>query len=99
MKLQQASGDGGFVTRRLGGETIVIPVSSRVGDLDAIYTFNDTGARVWELIQTPTTLDDIVEVLCAEYDAEPEQIRGDVLDLLTELEMNGLVRIGNESAS
>jgi hypothetical protein len=90
--MQQSTGEPGFVTRRIGGETIVVPVSSRVGDLDAIYTFNEVGSRIWSLLERPISVETIVALLTAEYDARSEQIRADVLELLDTLQGKGLIR-------
>jgi hypothetical protein len=97
MKIAQAVGDNGFVTRRVAGETIVIPVSSRVGDLDAIYALNDVGSRVWTLLEEPKSVEEIARVLSEEYDVAREQVMSDVVELLGELRANGLVRDVNES--
>jgi hypothetical protein len=95
--VQQNSGDTGFVTRRVAGETIVVPVSSRVGDLDSIYTLNEVGARVWTLLETPTSVQDILATLCDEYDARRDQIETDLIELLDTLQSNGLVRFAEGS--
>jgi hypothetical protein len=97
--VRQASGDTGFVTRRVAGETIIVPVSSRVGDLDAIYTLNDVGSRVWALIESPTSVEDIVETLCSEYEAPRDQIAGDVVELLRELQTSGLIGLVDGSGA
>ena len=55
--------DREFVTRRIAGETLIIPVAGQVGDLDAIYTLNDVGSRVWELIQGATPVSRIVDAI------------------------------------
>lgn len=96
MKVQQASGDSGFVTRRIAGETIIVPVSSHVGDLDAIYTLNEVGSRVWALLEAPQSVDEIAAALCDEYDVPQEQLRRDLVELLDELQANGLVRATGE---
>jgi hypothetical protein len=90
--VQRGPDEPGFVTRRIAGETIVVPVSSRVGDLDAIYTFNEVGSTIWSLIEKPSTVDAIVARLTAVYDAPREQIMTDVLELLDTLEDKGLIR-------
>jgi hypothetical protein len=96
LKIEQASGDSGFVARQIAGETLIVPVSSRVGDLDAIYTLNEVGSRVWTLIKAPTSTEEIVTALCEEYDAPREQVERDVAELLEELQAKGLVRFTGE---
>ena len=91
--VQQSAGEPGFVTRRIGGETIVVPVSSRVGDLDAIYTFNEVGSRIWSLLERPTTINAIAAVVSQEYDAPPEQVTTDLLEWLDSLRTKGLIRV------
>jgi hypothetical protein len=97
--VQHATGDSSFVTRRIGGETIVVPVSSRVGDLDAIYTFNEVGSRIWSLLETPTALDTLVAVLSEEYDAPAEQLASDVRELLTTLQDKALIHTVDRPAA
>ena len=89
--VQHTTGEPSFVTRRIGGETIVVPVSSRVGDLDAIYTFNEVGSRIWSLLEKPVAIETLVAFLSEEYDAPPEQVAVDVLELLTTLQDKALV--------
>ena len=96
---QQNSGDTGFVTRRIAGETIIVPVSSRVGDLDAIYTLNEVGSRVWTLLEAPKSVQEIIAVLCDEYDAPCEQVTTDLVELLDTLQANGLVQFADPSAA
>jgi hypothetical protein len=43
------------------------------------------GRRVWELVQTPTPVREVVDRLVAEFDVTPEQCGADVLRLLREL--------------
>jgi hypothetical protein len=39
-----------FVTREVAGETIIVPIRGNVGDLNSIYTLNEVGTKIWELI-------------------------------------------------
>jgi Coenzyme PQQ synthesis protein D (PqqD) len=89
--VQQSRGEPGFVTRRIGGETIVVPVASGVGDLDAIYTFNEVGSRIWSLLEQPIAVKTIVATLSDEYEAPAEQLTVDILELLDALRTRGLI--------
>ena len=51
------------------------------------------GQRVWVLLETPMTLDALVEVLTQEYDVDPAQCRADVLPFLEILVENRLLQV------
>ena len=88
---RQRAGDPGFVTRRIAGETIVVPVSGHVGDMDSIYTFNAVGSRIWSLLEQPMSVDAIAAILADEYDAPVGRIAADVAELLDALQGRGLI--------
>lgn len=90
--VREGRGNRQFVTRQIAGETLIVPIAGGVGDLDAIYTLNEIGSRVWQLIDEPTAIARIVSAICEEYDVAPDQARRDVFEFLTELEQAGLVR-------
>lgn len=81
----------GLVCRRIGGETILVPVSSQVGDLDAVYTLSDVGSTIWTLLRQPVSAGEIVEALCAEYDVTSAVASEDVAAFLNVLLSRKLV--------
>ncbi len=90
--------DREFVTRQIAGETLIIPVAGQVGDLDAIYTLNEVASTIWETIEGPTSVNQIVDTLTREYDVTPDEAQADVLELLDALAVKGLIRSAAESA-
>ena len=82
----------GVVGRRMANETILVPVSSGVGDLDSIYTLSEVGSRIWEMLATPVSFGRLVEVICAEYDVSPEVASRDVAEFLDRLVSRKLAR-------
>ena len=74
------------VFRKIGDECILVPIRKDVGDLDSIYTLNETAARIWELIDGKTRVGEIKERLLLEYDVTPSQAEGDLLEHLKQLE-------------
>ncbi|MBZ5689562.1 MAG: PqqD family protein [Acidobacteriia bacterium] len=44
------------VARVVAGETLIVPVRARVGDLASIYSFNGTGSLIWKLLESPKTV-------------------------------------------
>jgi len=86
---------GDVVTRRISEETILVPVKDHVGDLDAIYTLNEVGTRVWELIDGEMSVSQIVEAVCNEYDVTEEEAEKDVKELMDSLQEAGLIHESN----
>jgi hypothetical protein len=82
---------GEFVTRAVAGETIVVPITAGVGDLDSIYTLNEVGATIWELIDGTTTVDEIVAAVTRGFEVGTDQARADVLEFVTSLAEAGLI--------
>lgn len=89
-----ASPAGEYVTRRIAGETIVVPIRSQAALLDSVYVLNEVGARVWELVQAGRGEDEVVATLAAEFEVEPARARADLLAFLGLLREAGLVVSG-----
>jgi hypothetical protein len=47
--------------------------------------------RIWALLETPATVEELVERLCSEFTAESDAIRRDVEEFVTDLERRGAV--------
>jgi hypothetical protein len=91
--------DNRSVTRSIAGETIIVPVRSGVSDLNSIYTLNEVGTAIWQLIDGHRTAKQIIEAIIDEYEVPPEQAGRDVFDYLEKLEAEGLIRqIGEDKA-
>jgi hypothetical protein len=73
------------VFRKIENEYILVPIRSNAADLDYIYTLNEVGARIWELIDGTRTVGDVRDIFCSEYDVTPETAAEDLDALLAEL--------------
>lgn len=61
-------------------------------EAEVYFGLNAVGARVWELLAACGSLDELCESLHAEYPSvAPEVLRADVVELLNELRVHGLV--------
>jgi len=88
--------DENLVTRCVAGETIIVPIKNKVGDLDSIYTLNEVGTMIWGLIDGKKSLSQIAEEICMTYDVTPEEAREDAVDFITTLKKAGLIRRAEE---
>lgn len=79
------------VSRVIGGETLIVPVRGKVGDLASIYSFNGTGSWIWQSLESPKALADVIGKVADEYDIAIEQAREDVERFVKEMIAVGLV--------
>jgi hypothetical protein len=85
-----------FVARDIAGETIIVPVRDGVGDLNSIYTLNELGTKIWQLIDGQTHVKDIVDIITGEYKVTEEEVTKDLIDYLDSLEAAGLIHTTGE---
>jgi hypothetical protein len=74
------------VFRELDGEGVILNLASGI-----YFGLDETGMRMWQLIDEHGRLDAVLARLCDEYDATPEIIERDLLRLASELSDNGLL--------
>jgi hypothetical protein len=76
----------GIVSREIEGELLIVPIASRIGDNeDEIYTLNETGREIWQLIDGNRSVIDIVSELKKSYAGSVEDIIKEVLGIAGEL--------------
>jgi hypothetical protein len=80
-----------LVTREVAGEKIIVPIKGHVGDLEGVYTLNELGATIWQLINGQTTARELIEAVRNEYDVGTAEAEKDVVDFLRSLEDAGLI--------
>ena len=74
------------VFKRLDDRMVLIHLET-----NQVFELNDTGARIWEMLEAGADEDDIAERLSAEFEVAPEQLQRDLNDLLRELTSQGLI--------
>jgi hypothetical protein len=55
------------------------------------YALNSTSARIWELIATPTHIASIRDLLCQEFDVDPDDCLNDIAEIICEMKDAGIV--------
>lgn len=74
------------VSREIEGETIIVPLTSGIGDMeDELYTLNGTGRAVWSRLDGVKSLAEIAAELRKEFEAPAGAIENDVKGLAAEL--------------
>lgn len=78
-------------TRKIGDETIVVPVRARAADLESIYTLNEAGSAIWALLDGERSVADIAKALSDEFEVPEGAALEDVNRFLSALAEAGLV--------
>lgn len=81
------------VARMVGGETLIVPIRGKVGDLASIYSFNGTGTLIWKMLDFPKTIGQLAAAVVQEYDVDPAQAEHDVANFVSEMKCVGLVEV------
>jgi hypothetical protein len=85
-----------FVYRRIGDETILVPIKDNVGDMGSIYNLNEVGAFVWEHLDGRQSLSDIKDRIFEEFDVSSDAANKDLSDFIAQLkEIGALVASGD----
>ena len=74
------------VARDIDGMLIIVPLTAGVGDMeDDLFSLNETGTAIWNMLDGKKTLKKIIAGLEKEYMAEPGQITRDATGIMEEL--------------
>lgn len=68
------------VAREVGDEVVILDL-----DTGTYYGLDRVGARIWKLLSSGRTLDEICETVLAEYEVARSRLEGDVKRLFVQL--------------
>jgi len=57
------------------------------------FSLNETGARIWELLQVSVDQEQLISSMLKEYSVEEIKLRADIVQLLEKLKEAELIRI------
>jgi Coenzyme PQQ synthesis protein D (PqqD) len=72
----------------LAGEVVILSLQS-----GQYFGLNEVGARVWNLIQEPKTVDAVIQAVLKEYDVSLDQLERDLFTLLEQMITNKLIAV------
>ncbi|HEX4695936.1 PqqD family peptide modification chaperone [Sphingomonas sp.] len=80
--------EGDWLSAKVGDQLVMMSASE-----GKYLSLSEVGARIWELIETPKSREDLCATLVTEYDVTPEQCRREVDDFLAMLAKESAARI------
>ena len=74
-----------FVCRQTGEELLLIPLKDNVADFNQYLTLNEAGAFIWEKLDEGDDEASLVAKICAEFEANEEEVLDDLRAFLEKL--------------
>lgn len=79
------------VWRVIEGEVVILTPKN-----STLHVLNELGSRIWELIDEPIGVEELVSKIMAEYEVDEETAKNDTLDFLSSLAEIGVLNISEE---
>ena len=79
---------GDWLSAEVGGEVVMMRV-----EIGNYVGMNEVGARIWQLIETPCSIDALCATLVAEFDVSPHECLADTTAFLDEMVKQGAVSL------
>jgi hypothetical protein len=73
------------VTRKTGSEYVLVPITNNIADMNSVFTLNETGAFIWELIDGKRDVEEIISELTNEYETDAATAEADVMDFIEKM--------------
>ena len=74
--------------RELDGEAVLLNLNN-----ENYYGLDKVGTRMWTVLTSTDSIQKAYEILISEYDTEPEVLKEDLLELVENLQIQGLVKL------
>jgi len=79
------------VTREIAGETMLIPITSQLADMQQIFALDAVSALIWSLLDGTHTLQELIAAVTNDFEVTAEVATADANLFLAELSEVGLV--------
>jgi hypothetical protein len=67
-----------FVEKQVGDELILVPLTDQVANMSEVYTLNEVGAFIWNCLENPLNLDQLVDKVTETFDVSNHTAAYDV---------------------
>jgi len=79
------------VCRNIADETILVPISGNLANMERIFTLNEVGASIWRLMDGTRSMQEILSELTQEFDVAEDQLSGDIAEFVEQLQLSNLI--------
>ncbi|MDR7666854.1 PqqD family protein [Methanosarcina sp. Z-7115] len=82
-----------IVFRKVDTDVLLFPIQQNVGDLCCIYSLNESGAFIWELINGKRKLIEITDLIVEKYRIDKKEAEADILMFFEELQKIDAIKL------
>lgn len=82
---------GEIVSRKIAGETILVPVKGKLADMQRIFSLNPVGEYIWRQLDGERDLQEIVNSIHLSFNVDRKQADTDLREFIGELASEGLI--------
>lgn len=75
-----------FVTREVGNELIVVPLSANVAQMNELFTLNETAKVIWENLNEGIDMPTLIQTITDTFDIDKYTAEKDIESFLRRLE-------------
>ena len=81
----------GFVLKKVADSFVIVPTGKNTVDFTAMITINETGAFIWNLLESDVDIEFVAKKMCDEYDIDIETAKADALEFIDILIQNNVL--------
>lgn len=82
-----------IVTRKVAGETILVPIKGRLADMQKIFSLNEIGDFIWNMIDGKRSTKEICKEIISRFDVDEKVAEDDLNIFIRDLVKEGLIRL------
>jgi len=77
-----------MLSAEIGGEAVMMSIEK-----GAYFGLNPVATRIWDLIEQPKTIAELIQAITDEYDVSAEQAADDVQEFVAEMIERGIAQV------
>ncbi len=81
----------GFILKSVAGSKIVIATGEQRMNFNGVITFNEVGAKVFNMLDGTHSVEEIVNKIAEEYSVPYDMVKTDAIKLIEKMKSHGLV--------
>lgn len=80
-----------FIAREIAGEYVMMPVGKTAHKFNGLILANEVSAFIWEHIECVKNLDELVTLICKEFDVSYEEAWKDTTEFISQMKTAGWI--------